>query len=287
MLDWFSETCEAARKDLTTPVEIKTGDDFPSITDLALDIPRWHRIGNAVVVVTDLKGSTRISYAKQDRVGARLYQASTGHCARILNEFGAEFIDIQGDGTFGIFHGSRAHEAAIAAAFTLKSFSSKLAPMITAYLGDDAPEIGESGLKIGMADGTLLAKRVGVRGEHNEPVWAGKPVNYATKCAQAADRHDIVSTDRVFEHFKDQGYVTHSCGHSDGAEGVVRPLWGDFEVETLGDDSACKIFRAASSWCEHHGDEYCAAILAGDRRADLPEGIAPLRDPEPEPVAGE
>lgn len=281
-LDFLNDTIDGASQDLKTAVEIEETAKFPNVDSLALDVPRWKKIEDAVVVATDLKGSTKISYAKQDRVGARLYQASSGHCARILDHFDAEFIDIQGDGVFGIFHGERAREFALAAAYTLKSFSSKLAPLIVEYLGPDAPEVGETGLKIGMADGTLLAKRIGLRGEHNEPVWAGKPVNYATKCAQAADQHELVITDRLFDHYKDNDYVVYSCGHTgDGQESPVRALWEEFEVETLGDDSACKKFAMGTSWCAHCGNEFCDRILDGEIDRDEVDGVPLLIEPRP------
>lgn len=287
-LDFLSETLDQASDDLKTSVEIEEAEIFPKVSDLVLDVPRWKKIENTVVVATDLKGSTKISYAKQDRVGARLYQASSGHCARILDHFEAEFIDIQGDGVFGIFHGDKARESAIASAFTLKSFSVQLAPMITEYLGPDAPEVGETGLKIGMADGTLLAKRIGVRGEHNEPVWAGKPVNYATKCAQEADRHELIITDRLFEHYKRNDYVVYSCGHAvNGQESAPGPLWEEAEVETLGDDSSCKKFAMATSWCEHCGDQFCAHILDGDTDRDNVGEVPLLREPPAAPASTE
>jgi class 3 adenylate cyclase len=235
-----------------------------------LEKPTWKRIEDVVVVATDLKGSTKISYSKQDRVGARVYQASSGNCSRIFQRFGAEFVDIQGDGLFAIFHGDNAVGRALASAFTLKSFSaSALGPLIGKHLGADLPEGFDTGLKIGIDTGILLAKRIGVRGEHNEPVWAGKPVNYATKCAQAADRHELIVTDRFFSKIKDNDYARFSCGCSDGQQlQNVTPLWAEKDVDTLGDHSNCKSFAAASSWCAYHGNDFCWAIENGHTDRD-------------------
>lgn len=285
--DYLGQIMEQAEDDLTTSVTIEQATSFPTPSKLYLEKPVWKKIDDAVVVATDLKGSTKISYSKQDRVGARVYQASTGNCARIFERFDAQFVDIQGDGLFGIFHGELAVERAIACAFTLKSFSTRdLARLIEAHLGADVPEGFETGLKIGVGAGTILAKRIGVRGEHNEPVWAGKPVNYATKCAQAAEAHEIILTGRYFELVGGNDYVRYSCGCDVVRQGdeIVRvigtnpgPLWSEIEVETLGEHSACLNFPGRSSWCEHHGDDFCAAIEAGatDREElaglDLPE----------------
>jgi len=286
---FLSETAERAKSDLKTSVTIEKASTFPTPNKLYLEKPVWKRIENTVVVATDLKGSTRISYTKQDRVGARVYQASTGNCSRIVQRFGAKFVDVQGDGLFAIFHGDFAAEQAIAAAFTLKSFSvSALARIIDEQLGADLPEGFETGLKIGIDAGTLLAKRIGVRGDHNEPVWAGKPVNYATKCAQAADRHELIVTDRFFKLVEEIDYVVYSCGCAGGEPGQTPgPLWRQTEVETLGDHSSCKTFPQASSWCPHHGDEFCAAIEGGEAYRSELEGLsvpALIVDP-PEPLA--
>lgn len=274
--EYLAATRERAKGELATPVDIVRAVAFPSPSSLALEKPIWKRIDDVVVVAADLKGSTKISYAKQDQVGARIYQAATGNATRILDHFCADFIDVQGDGVFGIFHGEHPRERAIAAAFTIKSFSSAaLGPLLAEEFGDELPSLADTGLKIGVADGTLLAKRIGVRGEHNEPVWAGKPVNYATKCAQAADRHGVVITDRVFSRLEDNDYAIFSCGCPGGDQPIVVPLWGSLTVPALGGDAGCKVFPTASSWCATHGDEFCRRIVAGDkRRGDIPPGLA-------------
>ncbi|MEA2676620.1 MAG: hypothetical protein QOJ81_761, partial [Chloroflexota bacterium] len=295
---YLSKTADLASGQLSTAVEVETASTFPTPGKLALEKPLWMKVEDVVVVATDLKGSTKISYSKQDQVGARVYQASSGNCARIFQRFDAQFIDIQGDGLFAIFQGELAAERAMAAAFTLKSFSSRdLARLIDEHLGANAPEGFETGLKIGVDAGTILAKRIGVRGDHNEPVWAGKPVNYATKCAQAADRHEVIITDRFYELIKSNDYAHFSCGCQWGLDESNTPyrldelapssLWGATEVETLGDHSSCKAFPGASSWCELHGDDFCAAIEAGDGdRAELEGLVLPeLREDEPEALA--
>lgn len=268
--DFLEELKEATEEHLTRSIDIVPAKVFPDPGTLPLMGPSWRKIEDTVVVAADLKGSTAISYSKQDRVGARLYEASTGGCVKVVNEFEPSFVDIQGDGIFAIFHGDLAHERAIACAFTLKSFSTQsLTPLLAKFLGDAAPEVGESGLKIGVADGTLLAKRVGVRGEHNESVWAGRPVNFATKCAGAADRHDIIITKRAFERVEGNDYIAFSCGCQSGEEvQEPGPLWADFEVETLGEHSEALIFPGASAWCVNHGNDFCAAITAGEGSRD-------------------
>lgn len=284
--DFLDELTTKTKEHLTTSIDVVKSRDFPNPGSLPLGTPNWKRIEDTVVVSADLKNSTAISYSKQDRVGARMYEASTGGAVRVVNQFEPDFVDIQGDGIFAIFHGERAHERAIAAAFTLKSFSANgLSPLLKEYLGEQAPVIGESGLKIGVAGGTLLAKRVGVRGEHNEVVWAGRPVNFATKCAAAGDRHDIIATKSVFDAVKHSDYIVFSCGCVLGQDASApRPLWAEHEVEALGEShSTAYIYPGPSAWCVRHGNDFCAAILAGntDRNDIDRSGLPPLKELNP------
>lgn len=99
-------------------------------------------------------------------------------------------------------------------------------------------------------------------------MWAGKLVNWATKAAQHADAHELVATQRVYNYFKDNRLVTHTCGCPDG---VKKTLWKQTDVEALPEtDSQCLVLR--SNWCDEHGDDYCTWILDGLK--DEPEGDA-------------
>jgi class 3 adenylate cyclase len=251
---------DRARRDLQQPVEIKDVDTFPELADLYVDKRKWLRMKNVVVVSADLKDSTALSFNKYAQTSARLYEAATGSSVRLMAKFDPQFMDIQGDGIFGLFHGERAFERALCAGITLKSFSVRsLAPLIDELFADNFPD---TGFKVGMSAGVLVAKKVGVRGT-NEPVWAGKPVNYAVKCAGKADRHELIATSNVYDKFVRNEYVTHSCGCPTGIPG---PLWVDVEVEKLGKHSNCKLLPVG--WCKEHGDEFCAAILDGKRKRD-------------------
>lgn len=220
-----------AEEDLTTPVEIRPAKTFPAITTLPLEKNRegkyiWRRIEDASVVATDLKGSTSISYSKQDRVGARLYQASTGGCSRVFQKFAPDFVDIQGDGLFAIFAGERHAERAMCAAISLNTFGRRLREMLRREFGEEVPQMADSGLKIGADTGLLLVKKIGVRGDHNEPVWAGKPVSYASKCAAEVDAGSVLVTFRFFKPFLENQYVRYSCGCVNAQPTAeVSPLW--------------------------------------------------------------
>jgi class 3 adenylate cyclase len=275
----LKDTGELARKELRTPVEIEEPGDFPDLDSLYVEKRIWKKIDDVVVVAADLKGSTKLNFNKFAQTSARLYEAVTGNMVRIVSSFQPEFVDVQGDGLFALYHGDGRYRRALCAAITLKSFSEHyLVPEIEASMPERFPE---TGLKVGMAAGILAAKKVGVRGT-NEPVWAGKPVSWATKCAGAADRNQLIVTRKVFQKFEQNDYVTHSCdcgrdpvtGDRVPGQKIPSELWTTTQVTALPEaDIDCKLLK--SSWCPNHGDEFCSAILEGKTsREDVTRPLA-------------
>lgn len=249
--------------ELRTPVTVEDCETFPS--DFYVEARKWKRIEDVVVVVADLTDSTKLGFDKYVSTSASIYEAATGGAIRVVADaaFDPQFVDIQGDGFFALFHGERRYERAFAAAVTVKTFSERcLVPLIEQHLSAKTPK---TGFKVGMASGILAVKRVGVRGT-NEPVWAGKPVNWATKCAQAAERHELVVTERVWNRLKDNAYVTWSCGCSDDTPiGRYVNLWDTVQVQKLPtEDWSCH--RLKSAWCVNCGEDFCVAILSGKRQ---------------------
>jgi class 3 adenylate cyclase len=261
----LSELGGRAHEQLQNAVEVKDQERFPSKDEIYSQRRTWKRIRDVVAVVVDLKDSTRMSFRNHPQTSARVYEAATGNCARIVETFSPEFVDIQGDGLFALYHGEKAYERALCAGITLKTFSERhLVPEIGRMPGSMSENVPDTGLKVGMASGVLAVKKVGVRGEA-EPVWAGRPVNWASKCAGRANAHELIATDTVFRHFEGNDYVTHSCGCPNGS---LSELWSEAVVEKLPEEAArCRVLR--TSWCTHHGDEFCKAILHG--RRDRPE----------------
>jgi class 3 adenylate cyclase len=263
---FLDELGGTAREELKEKVEVEDVKVFPPEDQIFSEKRTWKRVKDVVAVVADLKNSTRLSFKRHPQTSARVYEAATGSCARMVEEFSPEFVDIQGDGLFALFHGEKARERALCAGVTIKTFSERhLVPGINAMPGsmpDNVPD--ETGFKVGLASGVLAVKKVGVRGK-SEPVWAGKPVNWAAKCAQAAEAHQLIATSTVYDAFSDNDYVTHSCG----CRGFPAELWSDTKVEKLPEENAdCKVLR--SGWCEKHGAEFCRAILEGSKnRPDI------------------
>jgi class 3 adenylate cyclase len=260
-----------AKYELTTPVDIIEMDDIPDEDEMYVDSRKWIKVDDVVALAGDLTNSTKLSLRKHTNTSARIYEAATGGAIRIVTqkEFGPEFVDIQGDGFFALFHGHLAHERALCAAVSLRTFSERhLVPLIQQNMG---PTVPKTGFKAGISSGTLAVKRVGAPRRGEEPVWAGKPVNWAYKCAQQAEIHEVVVTEKVWNKIKDNDYVRWSCG-CDGSGNLssISMLWSPKTVTPLlGHGINCWVLQ--QRWCEIHGDEFCQAILHGTTdRADVP-----------------
>lgn len=241
-------------------VEVIDCDTFPE--DFYAEVPKWKRITDVVALVADLKNSTKLSVNRHPKTSARIYEGATGALVEAVKhaDFASSFEQIQGDGIVALFHGEFAVERALCAGVTIKTFSvNELVPRITKQWGNDMPD---TGFKVGLASGTVMAKKVGVRGT-NEPIWSGKPVNWATKCAQFADAHELVVTKDVWESIKGNEYVTLSCGCNTG-DGLARELWTLTTNDRLPDDHN-ECWSLLSAWCSIHGQEYATAILNGER----------------------
>lgn len=235
-------------------------DDIPSAA-----ANKWYKLDDVVVVVADLQNSTQLGTGKHAASTAAIYRAATGNAVKVLHEFEADFIAIQGDGAFGVFWGERRVERAICAGITIKTFSERtLVPKLESRWENDP----DTGFKVGISSGRVLVKNIGTRNndDEQEPIWAGKPVNYAMKAAQQAKRHELIVTGSVWVAIENNDYLTISCSCNGGPAGT---LWKDVEIAKLGHDeveAAGRLLEA--TWCVTCGNDYCAHIVAGDTARD-------------------
>lgn len=247
-----------------TPDIVDAGHDL-DLDDLSIVARRWHKVTDAVVVAVDLKNSTQLGVNKWAASTASIYEAAIKPIADMFLAFDANDIDIQGDGAFGIFWGPRRTERAICAGVTIKTFSAKhLVPRLEARWDTLPP----TGFKVGIAASSLLAKRVGVpRTTHQEEVWPGKAVNYATKAAQCADAHELIVTNTVWTRIEDNDFLSHACGCPDGIS--CNELWTPATIDRLRHDEPDRDGRVLrSTWCDVHGPDFCEAILTGKTKRE-------------------
>jgi len=258
LLDVIANDIDDELKSTPEVVE-KTPESF-DVNKLPINKREWHKLEDVVAVAVDLKGSSKLSTGKHAASTASIYEASTDNAVRVLHHFGADFIQIQGDGAFGLFWGDSRYERAICAAISVQTFSEDL----TAKIESKWPDAPATGYKVGVASGRVLAKRIGTprNPAEQEPIWSGKPVNYAVKAAQAADAGELIVTSDVWAEIEDNDYLVASCGHAGAEQCDVAELWENVTIEHVPDDARDgRVLR--SVWCASCGDEFSEAVLAG------------------------
>jgi len=253
------------RAEFASMPEVVDGGDDLDVSSLPISARKWTRMRDVVAVVADMRNSTQLGTGSKAGSTASIYEAGTGGLVKIFDEFDADFIQIQGDGAFALFWGQKRYERSMCTGITVKTHSVELAGQIEAKW----PSKPKTGFKVGVASGRVLVKRVGTprNPAQQEPVWAGKPVNYAAKAAQCAARHQLIVTGSVWDRIASNDYLAFSCscGEPSGS------IWEDFTIERLSEDEPEREGRLlTSTWCKVHGEDYCNAVLEGKKsRAEL------------------
>lgn len=258
----LAEITEDIKEELTsTPTVVKkTAENF-DVAKLPKGTREWHQLDDIVAVVVDLKGSSRLSTGKHASSTASIYEASTDNAVKVLNHFGADFIQIQGDGALGLFWQEARYEQALCAGITVKTFSLDLSERIK----NKWPKAPVTGYKVGIASGRVLAKTIGTprNPAEQEPIWSGKPVNYAAKAAQTAVLHELVVSGDVWAEIEDNDFLTTSCAHGETSSPAT--LWDNKLIENVPDeDDARNGMVLAAAWCADCGNMFCEAILNGE-----------------------
>lgn len=273
----LSDVADRTSEKLSHEPKVELKDGSFDAAKLPIDAATWHFLSDVVAVVFDMRGSTQLEKGRSAASTASIYDAGVGSVARILREFDVDFVDIQGDGGFGLFWGERRYERAMCAAITTRSYSDEFTAQIEAKW-KTAPS---TGFKVAVASSSIMAKRVGIPRhlDLQEPVWAGHAVNYAAKAAQQTDPRNLVITASVWDEIQSNDYLSFSCGcDGNGNHTGLSVLWKDVELDKIPDEE--RFGQSLSSpWCSVHGDEFCHAILKGDRyRPDVPEGLRSERN---------
>lgn len=231
-----------------------------------------HRVKDVICVFIDMKSSTKLSnyWESIDTLheAKQIYTLFTGTATRFLNELGASYIDIKGDGVFGLFDYDEAHRA-LAAAVSFNTFANKVFnDKVVQVVRNDV----DTGSKIGIHQSSLLVSRIGLRKDprridkHNE-VWVGNAVNYAAKLSNLSSRGEIHVSSRFFDNLRKE-QTLRSCSCGDGFLGFNadnRDLWK--YVDLFDDDSVplASARKTSHCFCTKHGDEACRALIAADR----------------------
>ena len=237
----------------------------------------WWRIPNVTAVFADLKGSTGLSVSGSRKDAAFAYTYFIRAMAVVFEGFSAGYVDIQGDGIFGLFSGPGSTFAAVACAVTMRT---QIERDVSVRFKKAASTQWDLRAGIGIDRGTLLVRRLGLRGMKQNEVWAGKPVNMAAKLSSVAGPNEVAVSGRVFAGYEAssklrQRALIWSCGCSSGKRGAGLETATDQGSKLWTKQTAPKnlgldfqtIFKRKSGWCEKHGSEYCEVAVTGRRQA--------------------
>ena len=235
----------------------------------------WYQIRNVTAVFADLKRSTELNANEGARHAAVAYTYFIRAMAVILNRFEAGYVDVQGDGIFGLFSGPNSHFRAVACAITMRT---QVEREVNARFQKSTSSNWRLAVGIGMDRGTLLVRRLGLRGSKTNEVWAGTPVNMAAKLSSVAGPNQVVMSERLLLEC-DKGSklrrraLMWSCGCKGSARGRgldtltdnAERLWQRVSAPaTLGLDFQ-HMHRLRKPWCRIHGSQFCEVLVSGKR----------------------
>jgi class 3 adenylate cyclase len=231
--------------------------------DSYLEKPTW--IGGDtkfVCLFIDLNKSSKMSFKKHPKTMAKIYDYFTQNIVDVFNnsDFAADYIDIKGDGAFGIFEGEYASYKAMYAAISFKClFDEKIK---TKFKDDENNNLS---CKIGIHKDKILVKKIGKKGDYNE-VWAGRLVNNSAKLSEKykdinTSSVPIILSEEVYLDFKaEQRFGFYHCHNGD--ENILEqkiPTFkevDDFDDETFGN----KFYYTEVGWCNYCADNYIAEL---------------------------
>lgn len=235
----------------------------------------WYRIPKVTAVFVDMKRSTELSADSSPKTSAFAYTYFVRAMVLIFERFGSNYIDIHGDGVFALFSGPQSEFCAIASAITART---QIERDIAVRFDKDTSTDWELTAGIGIDQGTLLVRRLGLRGAKQNEVWAGKPVNMAAKLSSVACSNQVVVSDRVFSRYQEASYIRQrallwTCGCSEDAQGdgldapigETKYLWTEEPAPAEVGLDFDQLHRLKSEWCCVHGAEFCETIVTGSR----------------------
>ncbi|MEX1261814.1 MAG: adenylate/guanylate cyclase domain-containing protein [Balneolaceae bacterium] len=233
---------------------------IPDTKDIPIENPKhWLKIPDVICLFVDMKGSTKLSASNYDKSTAAAFQLFTRTAVRLFDKFESPYIDIKGDGVMALFNHDEPYKA-VAAAITFRTFANNVYTPIIQKKTDL-----EIKSHIGIDQKTVLVRKIGLkkhdgRTDRQNELWAGKPVNMASKLASHSNGEEILVSDRFFKNIKND-LVLKSCGCP---EGSVESLWKEVDLSKDDKFDFNSAYSCKSFWCAEHGEQYFDSILKLD-----------------------
>jgi class 3 adenylate cyclase len=243
------------------PVSITNHNQIPDTKIIPIqNSTTWLKIPDVICCFVDMEGSTKLSAGSHDKTTAKSYRLFTETAIRIFHQFGASYIDVKGDGVFGLFNKNQPYTA-LAATISFKTFVYEhFTPKVERLTGQNI------GGHFGIDQKTVLVRKLGLkfhdnRTDRQNEVWAGKPINMAAKLASLSTGNRLWVSDRFFNNLKNERAI-YSCGCPNG---VKSELWDKEDVSHDSKFDFDVAYSLGSNWCEKHGKSFCANLLMLDK----------------------
>jgi len=259
--------------------DFKVDDTLKSIKKIAedayLDNPTW--LGGDeefVCLFIDLDNSSKLSFKKHPQTMAKIYDYFTQNVIDIMNQDGmrADYIDIKGDGAFGIYEGDDASLRAFCAGMTFKTFFEKY---IRSKFQLDNNIIN---CKLSIDKDKILVRKLGKRGDrNNNEVWAGRVVNNTSKISGLSkeiyklgingitpnERSLFIISDKIYKNLLNKKeYAVISCGHDEkGNESLKVDVWQKHDCSNNEEVFGDHVWFTGAVWCDKCGENYMKNIL--------------------------
>lgn len=178
--------------------EITEGTVIPDVADIELG--KTGRQLELAMMFIDVRESTRIVDAFRRTTAARMYKGFLYGVAKIARENNGQLRSFNGDGVLTAFIGDSKRTNAAKAALQMSWYCKNvLQPKLKKYFENNRQAADlEFDFGIGIATGTVLVVRGGIRGENNNDlVWVGNATNYAVKLSSlgSSPKHVWITED--------------------------------------------------------------------------------------------
>jgi class 3 adenylate cyclase len=236
---------------------------IPDTTEIPIENPtHWLKIPDVIACFVDMAGSTKLSAGTHPNTTAKCYRYFTNTAIRIFHEMESPYIDVKGDGVFGLFDSSKAHTA-LAAVVSFKTFvHHEFTPRVKEATGGEI-----IGGHYGIDCRTVLVRKLGLkavqgRTDRQNEVWAGKPVNMAAKLASRSVENKVWVSDRFYGKLTgDRALNSCGCGNDTRQK---TPLWTRVDVSDDDRFDFDTAYVLTSNWCTKHGREYFRNVVHYD-----------------------
>lgn len=206
--DLIDKTNESIDGILTVPVEIIPFISQIPVDDDITDSNKVHK-GNVSVLFADMRNSTKFTDDNSAKTAVKVYRCFLKTITRAVRVCHGNIRDFIGDGVLAVFSDKEIDGQIVSSAEQAVSAGKMICTLLDYCLN---PKLKDkfnvvTGYGIGICTGTVLATKVGMRGNEKNPdvenetgiIWIGSCTNYASKYCEVATSGEIVIDKDTYE----------------------------------------------------------------------------------------